>query len=283
LVRPPLKRSGHVVLDVCTPQGTFERRIASHSKMAPFPFAYRAARKSRWGGWWPNWIARLSKERPLPPASVLLPGGEGGGLRRLPPTRHHTAEQLRQLATESESEAEGRRGGRAQALREGLENIRLKKLRRALRFSGAEASASGSGSDGAAAAAAAAAGGGASTASSGSDGEGALGAPQRKRPTRNQRRRSAIAMATGNDNFVLPEERAKALYAQGKGPQSAGFASMEAADIGAQFFSDGKYRRLDASGLLSRDKGLRERAQGAGAKMLKKHRGAGKGPESEED
>lgn len=284
LVRPPLKRGGHVILDVCTPQGTFERRIASHSKMAPFPFAYRAARKSRWGGWWPNWIARLSNERPLPPASALLTGaGQGAGdLPRLPPTRHYTQEQLRQLATESDAEAAERRDDRATQLREQLENITLKKLRRALRFGAAAPGqgGGGSGNDGAGS-------GGAERAhSSGSDAEDAPGATPRKRPTRNQRRRAVINMAMGQDNFVLPEERAKALHAQGKGPQSAGFASVETAEIGAQFFADGKYRRIDASGLLSRDKALRERAQGSGEQMLKRRRGApvaaGKG-ESKDD
>jgi ribosomal protein RSM22 (predicted rRNA methylase) len=58
IVRPPLKRSKHVVLDVCTPQGTLERRVPSKGKLKPWPGAYRAARKSGWGGVWPNWLAR---------------------------------------------------------------------------------------------------------------------------------------------------------------------------------------------------------------------------------
>lgn len=60
LIRAPLKRDAHVILDVCTPQGTFERRIASKGKLRDEPGAYRAARKSRWGALWPNWLVRNS-------------------------------------------------------------------------------------------------------------------------------------------------------------------------------------------------------------------------------
>lgn len=58
IVRPPLKRSKHVIMDVCTPQGTLERRIPSKGKLKPWPGAYRAARKAGWGGLWPNWLSR---------------------------------------------------------------------------------------------------------------------------------------------------------------------------------------------------------------------------------
>lgn len=49
LVFPPLKRRGHVSMDLCTPQGTIERWTVprSFSKQA-----YRDARKSRWGDLW---------------------------------------------------------------------------------------------------------------------------------------------------------------------------------------------------------------------------------------
>jgi ribosomal protein RSM22 (predicted rRNA methylase) len=60
LIRAPLKRDAHVILDVCTPQGTFERRVASKGKLRDEPGAYRAARKSRWGALWPNWLVRNS-------------------------------------------------------------------------------------------------------------------------------------------------------------------------------------------------------------------------------
>lgn len=59
ILRAPLKRRKHVILDVCTPQGTMERRNVGKARVgAVFPGAYRAARKARWGGLWPNWMAR---------------------------------------------------------------------------------------------------------------------------------------------------------------------------------------------------------------------------------
>jgi hypothetical protein len=55
LVRPPRKRSGHVVLDLCTPAGSLQRRVvsASHASLLG-PGSYRMARKSRWGDTWPH-------------------------------------------------------------------------------------------------------------------------------------------------------------------------------------------------------------------------------------
>jgi ribosomal protein RSM22 (predicted rRNA methylase) len=49
LILPPLKRRGHVTLDLCTPSGKLERWTVpkSFSKTA-----YRDARKSRWGDLW---------------------------------------------------------------------------------------------------------------------------------------------------------------------------------------------------------------------------------------
>jgi ribosomal protein RSM22 (predicted rRNA methylase) len=48
-VLPPLKRHGHVTLDLCTPSGKLERWVVpkSFSKVA-----YRDARKSKWGDLW---------------------------------------------------------------------------------------------------------------------------------------------------------------------------------------------------------------------------------------
>jgi ribosomal protein RSM22 (predicted rRNA methylase) len=48
-ILPPLKRRGHVTLDLCTPSGTLERWTVpkSFSKVA-----YRDARKSKWGDLW---------------------------------------------------------------------------------------------------------------------------------------------------------------------------------------------------------------------------------------
>ncbi|GME64324.1 DNA-binding TFAR19-related protein [Neofusicoccum parvum] len=49
LVLPPLKRRGHVILDVCTPAGRLERWTVPRSFGRQ---AYRDARKSRWGDLW---------------------------------------------------------------------------------------------------------------------------------------------------------------------------------------------------------------------------------------
>jgi hypothetical protein len=59
IVRQPLRRGKHVILDVCTPLGSMVRWVPSKRKLQQaHPGAYRAARKASWGGWWPNWIAR---------------------------------------------------------------------------------------------------------------------------------------------------------------------------------------------------------------------------------
>jgi len=49
VILPPIKRRGHVILDLCTPAGKIERWIVprSFSKQA-----YRDARKSKWGDLW---------------------------------------------------------------------------------------------------------------------------------------------------------------------------------------------------------------------------------------
>ncbi|KAL9088121.1 MAG: hypothetical protein Q9159_003239 [Coniocarpon cinnabarinum] len=49
LILPPLKRPGHIMLDVCTPSGTFERWTVPRSMGKT---AYRDARKSVWGDGW---------------------------------------------------------------------------------------------------------------------------------------------------------------------------------------------------------------------------------------
>ena len=48
-VRPPLKRRGHVILDLCTPAGKIERWTVPKSFGKQ---AYRDARKSQWGDLW---------------------------------------------------------------------------------------------------------------------------------------------------------------------------------------------------------------------------------------
>jgi ribosomal protein RSM22 (predicted rRNA methylase) len=51
IVRPPLKRGGHVVLDMCTADGALERRVVarSHGEAG----GYRAAREAAWGDAFP--------------------------------------------------------------------------------------------------------------------------------------------------------------------------------------------------------------------------------------
>jgi ribosomal protein RSM22 (predicted rRNA methylase) len=49
VIFPPLKRAGHVILDVCTPSGTLERWTVPRSFSRR---AFRDARKSNWGDLW---------------------------------------------------------------------------------------------------------------------------------------------------------------------------------------------------------------------------------------
>ncbi|KAG6017405.1 hypothetical protein E4U43_001371 [Claviceps pusilla] len=49
LILPPLKRKGHVTLDLCTPEGKIERWTVPKSLSK---LAYHDARKSRWGDLW---------------------------------------------------------------------------------------------------------------------------------------------------------------------------------------------------------------------------------------
>jgi hypothetical protein len=61
LVRQPLKRKGHVIIDFCSGQkmgqggGDIIRHVVSKNAMSKLaPGAYSAARKARWGGFWPD-------------------------------------------------------------------------------------------------------------------------------------------------------------------------------------------------------------------------------------
>ena len=56
--RPPRKKSGHVVLDLCSARGLgekprLEQQVVSRSSAAG-TLLYRDARKSRWGDLWPG-------------------------------------------------------------------------------------------------------------------------------------------------------------------------------------------------------------------------------------
>ncbi|CAK7271569.1 37S ribosomal protein S22 [Sporothrix epigloea] len=70
-ILPPLKRHGHVVLDVCTPAGQLERWTVPKSRGRQ---AYHDARKAQWGDLW----ALGAKTRVARPVR-LGRGGPGGG------------------------------------------------------------------------------------------------------------------------------------------------------------------------------------------------------------
>jgi ribosomal protein RSM22 (predicted rRNA methylase) len=229
LVRPPLKRSGHVIVDVCSPQGTFERRVVAKGGHKDIAWAYRTARKARWGALWPNWFARgkLSPAVTSLPPSFFPPlsqgrqerieGGNDGkrlefSSNLLPPFPTHT-QPLAEKAVPATS------------------TLPVSPLSSVLPpFSSSSLS----------------------------------------RPTRAQRRKESMKLAY--ENFALPDEKAKAEFEMG-GVGKDKFASMLPDDIGSQFFSDGKYQRLDASGLLSRKEFSRERAGKSGGKLDFKKKG----------
>ena len=83
LIFPPIKRRGHILLDLCTPLGTIERWTVprSFSKQA-----YRDARKSQWGDLWglgaKTRVARSLKvgvgSKEVREMMKRLPGGGGG-------------------------------------------------------------------------------------------------------------------------------------------------------------------------------------------------------------
>jgi len=56
VVRSPIKNRGHVVMDVCTPQGRLERMVFSRSNT--INTLYGAVRRTRWGGLTPASIVR---------------------------------------------------------------------------------------------------------------------------------------------------------------------------------------------------------------------------------
>ena len=53
ILRSPIKKRGHVVMDVCYPSGNIGRSVVSKGKEGRAPVIYRAARKSQWGGLYP--------------------------------------------------------------------------------------------------------------------------------------------------------------------------------------------------------------------------------------
>jgi ribosomal protein RSM22 (predicted rRNA methylase) len=81
-VLPPLKRRGHVILDLCTPAGTLERWTVprSFSKQA-----FRDARKSSWGDLWAlgakTRVPRVPKIKKRKPKDVEAVGEQAAGLK----------------------------------------------------------------------------------------------------------------------------------------------------------------------------------------------------------
>ena len=90
LVYPPLKRRHHVVMDVCTPSGTFERWTVpkSFSKQA-----HHDARKSSWGDLW----ALGAKTRVRKTARL-------GGKKRAPSKQERLAQRKEERAEQREEE-----------------------------------------------------------------------------------------------------------------------------------------------------------------------------------
>ena len=50
VLQTPIKRDQHVLVDVCSPEGTLERRVFSKRKMKDDLEKYRLIRKAEWGG-----------------------------------------------------------------------------------------------------------------------------------------------------------------------------------------------------------------------------------------
>ena len=73
-ILPPLKRRGHVTMDLCTPEGTIERWTVPRSFSQQ---AYHDARKTRWGDLW----ALGAKTRVVRPVR-LGKGGLGAGAKK---------------------------------------------------------------------------------------------------------------------------------------------------------------------------------------------------------
>ncbi|MCJ1319140.1 37S ribosomal protein S22 [Xylographa vitiligo] len=93
-IMPPLKRKGHVTLDVCTPSGQLERWTVpkSFSKQA-----YRDARKSKWGDLW----ALGAKTRVLRQARVGHPkeGKKSPRVIKVDVGAHESQDRVRDAST----------------------------------------------------------------------------------------------------------------------------------------------------------------------------------------
>ena len=54
IIRAPIKKRGHVYIDYCTSPGRILRERVTKASSHVAPGIYSAARKSRWGGYWPD-------------------------------------------------------------------------------------------------------------------------------------------------------------------------------------------------------------------------------------
>lgn len=80
IVGHPLKKKGHVILDICNARGEYERRTVTKRKLRrvtdeqpEYGNAYYAARKSTWGGVWPHSLS-CGISRPAP-QQIVADGG----------------------------------------------------------------------------------------------------------------------------------------------------------------------------------------------------------------
>ena len=59
IVRAPIKKRGHVYIDYCAQPGRIIRSRVTKAMANAAPGLYAAARKSRWGGFWPDTLERI--------------------------------------------------------------------------------------------------------------------------------------------------------------------------------------------------------------------------------
>ncbi|KAL1901787.1 37S ribosomal protein S22 [Ceratocystis pirilliformis] len=84
-IRPPLKKHGHVSMDLCTPEGNFERWTVSKSFSKT---AYHDARKIRWGDLWALGAKTRTENRVrMGRGDVVKDGGVKGHQARADETR----------------------------------------------------------------------------------------------------------------------------------------------------------------------------------------------------
>ena len=84
VLQTPIKRDQHVLVDVCSPEGTLERRIFSKRKMKDDLEKYRLIRKAEWGGDLSLCLVWFQQtQHPFPRIGEFIP--------RLPAPQQHTA------------------------------------------------------------------------------------------------------------------------------------------------------------------------------------------------